>query len=77
MARRKANKIEKAPEEQGEACSVVNEDCLAPAGWKVGGAILENPAPNAAHVCSQCGDHVCSRCSVEIDGERVCDFCNE
>lgn len=71
----------KEPEEEGEPCSVANDDCLAPAGWKNGSGIIENHGARAAFTCYECGEPVCSRCSVPVvkakRSERRCLSCKE
>ncbi len=67
-----------APE--GEACSVANYLCSAPAGFRVGGGIVSgSPTLGDGDCCFRCGDYVCSSrsCSRELDEGRACAYCVE
>lgn len=63
-------------EEEGETCSVVNGDCLAPAGYAFGGGAVDG-TDYVTTTCSVCGEYVCENCSKMIKRKRVCDNCIE
>lgn len=63
-------------EVEGESCSVVNDGCLAPAGYDMGDSIVHG-TEFVSTCCSECGEYVCENCSQVIDGEIVCDNCKE
>lgn len=60
-------------EEYIETCSVVNQGCLAPAGYAVGGGVVEGTEAADEH-CEACGEAVCSNC---ITANGMCEFCDE
>ena len=59
--------------EEVETCSVVNENCLAPAGYAVGGGVIEGDEA-AGGRCPVCDEPVCENCS---NADGVCDYCAE
>lgn len=63
-------------EEEGEHCSVCNDDCEAPAGYAAGGGVIEG-LEYAEFTCDECGDPVCGACSTVTGKTRVCDICME
>lgn len=69
---------ERTVEFTGEACSVVGQDCEAPAGWWGGSGVTPNPDADAEFECYRCGEPVCGACSAEdTEGSRVCDSCRD
>lgn len=48
-------------------CSVVETDCLAPAGYRSGAGIASADGVRRAdlHTCGYCGEPVCQRCSTD------------
>jgi hypothetical protein len=69
-------------EEEGETCAVVNENCLAPAGYAVGNGAMEG-TEYVTTTCIVCGENVCEECSKLVKvkrkrkPQRVCDNCRE
>lgn len=65
-----------------KTCEVSGDDCLAPAGYQVGGmggGIIQGTKPARA-TCFACGLPVCSNCSTfrewaRFGRKRVCDEC--
>ncbi len=68
-------------------CSVSNDNCSAPASYRVGGlgggyAENDDRRKQARYECFVCGLPVCGRCSKLIDylnygKQRICDNCRE
>lgn len=52
-----------------EACSKVDEECLAPAGFAVGGGVMTNHDidPDDMTSCEQCGEPLCKNCTCWCD----------
>jgi hypothetical protein len=46
-----------------ETCSVVEADCLAPAGMLVGGVVVDCEPEGEVHSCEDCGEPVCDNCA--------------
>lgn len=67
------NPIEDLEEEEVETCNTVNENCLAPAGFAVGGGVVYGTEA-ADCVCDMCGEAVCSEC---IDDKGLCGYCHD
>ncbi len=63
-------------EETGECCEVCDQDCLAPAGYAVGGGVIHG-TEYVDTTCSACGSFVCENCSKTVDGEIICNDCVE
>lgn len=61
----------------GEPCAIAGEDCVAPAGWSVGGGVVENTSLKLIRLpyCARCSEPVCDVCSRMIEGQRVCADC--
>ena len=59
-------------EEPGETCSVVDAGCEAPAGFMVGGGVVDGDV-YVDTCCAECGEPVCGSC--QKDG--VCNTCRE
>jgi len=62
---------------EAEYCSVANDSCKNPAGYRVGMsgfAWNPDPARTRAH-CVRCGEHACANCRSKVKGEWVCDHC--
>jgi hypothetical protein len=57
-----------------ETCSVVDEDCEAPAGYMEGGEVVDGDA-YADYECYQCGLPVCGNCSRMVGKKRMCNNC--
>lgn len=69
--------IDGAPEpDDVECCCVVDHGCEAPAGFLVGGSVIEVDPEEMGelHDCPSCGEPVCDNCS---DDEGVCARCSE
>jgi hypothetical protein len=64
---------ERQDDEEVETCSVVNENCTAPAGY-IGDDGLTAGTEAADSECAMCGEAVCSEC---MDGEDMCPNCKE
>lgn len=62
---------ENPEEEERRTCSVVNENCEAPAGYAVGAGVIEGDEECEGE-CPVCGEPVCNACS---NAEGVCDYC--
>jgi hypothetical protein len=62
--------------EEGETCEVVNDGCLAPAGYMVGNGVAHG-TEFVTTTCDECGQYVCDNCSKTVDGKRICDHCEE
>lgn len=60
--------------EEGETCEVVGDDCLAPAGYAIGGAVSEG-TEYITTTCYACGCYVCENCSKIIKKKRICENC--
>lgn len=63
-------------------CSVVLDDCLAPAGWIVGGSGYAPGTPGRRAECFACGQPVCTNCSrvrsyLNYGRKRICASCEE
>ncbi len=58
--------------EERECCSVVNQDCEAPAGMLLDGIVVPVEATGETRPCPECGEPVCGACS---NGEGVCFYC--
>ena len=63
-------------EQEGETCEIVNENCLAPAGYSMGGGAIEGDE-FVTTTCHECGRYVCEACSKMVKRKRVCDECRE
>ena len=61
-------------EEEQECCSVVNQNCEAPAGMLLDGMIVPVEATGETFPCPECGEPVCGACS---NDEGVCAYCSE
>lgn len=60
-------------ESEYEPCSVADYGCLHPAGYMMGGGVVECTDGEETFECSECGEFVCEACS-----ERgVCNNCRE
>lgn len=46
---------------EGECCSICDEGCEAPAGWLLGGNVVEG-VTTTDNLCPVCGEHVCYSC---------------
>lgn len=60
-------------------CSVVDGDCTAPAGIRVGSGVGDMPMSHCC-ICVECGEPVCRKCSVPsrlVAKRRVCANCHE
>lgn len=56
---------------EGEPCSVVGTDCLAPAGYSVGGGVVRGTEfLEPDEYCHECGEPVCANCME--DPEHAC-----
>ncbi len=56
-------------------CSVADNDCKAPAGYRTGiGGLLEGTVTTKLK-CSVCDRYVCSACSKKRAGKRKCPDC--
>lgn len=68
----------RSEDDEFEPCNVVGPDCEAPAGFAIGGSVVEG-TESAEFECAECGTPVCGACSVEAErnGEqvRVCTDC--
>ena len=64
------------PKSTGEPCSVVDDDCTAPAGYQTGAGVVEGDA-FAEFTCHECGEPVCGECSAVVKRRRVCNGCAE
>jgi hypothetical protein len=49
------------PDENMDICVVSAPGCEAPAGWLIGGSVV-NGTEFTDNVCDDCGDHVCENC---------------
>ncbi len=58
--------------EPGETCSVVGAGCAAPAGFVVGGGVVDGDV-FVDTFCENCGEPVCANC--QDDG--ICNNCGE
>lgn len=64
--------------DEWEPCSVCDQNCLAPAGYAVGGSVIFNTDERGeTSCCWGCGEHVCDNCSEVISGNVVCNHCKE
>lgn len=63
-------------EKEVETCSVVDEDCVAPAGYRTGSGVSVGTTP-AGHHCDICGEAVCEACSKIKKKRRICNACLE
>lgn len=63
--------------EEGETCEIVDSGCLAPAGYAIGGGIVEGTEYVDDH-CGVCGRACCENCG-EVIGSALGDIftCNE
>lgn len=62
-------------EQEPEACSIVDIGCDAPAGYLIGGSVVDGQ-DMAEYVCDECWEYVCMSCSRALaDGRRVCSHC--
>ncbi|MCJ7725648.1 MAG: hypothetical protein MUP76_04585 [Acidimicrobiia bacterium] len=53
---------------EGETCSVVGVDCLAPAGYAVGGGVMRGTEfLDADEYCPECGEPVCANCMEDVE----------
>lgn len=66
--------------DEAEPCNVVESGCEAPAGYAIGGSIVEGTEA-AEYECYACGTPVCGNCSTEVnrrgDEFRLCNPCAE
>ncbi|MBS1722640.1 MAG: hypothetical protein JSS66_06475 [Armatimonadetes bacterium] len=59
-----------------ESCTVVDQHCLAPAGYGVGGRCGANDRlPRTLPICDDCGQPVCRNCSFVRNKTRRCRNC--
>lgn len=58
----KAIKAEREPREIRYCSHVVDNDCMAPAGFRVGGGVAKGTR-GCRGTCFRCGEPVCSNCS--------------
>lgn len=66
-------------------CTVSNDNCLAPAGYRaggLGGGTWANTNARCGLTCFACGEPVCSKCSRKMDWynhgkQTICDNCLE
>lgn len=66
-------------------CEISGDDCLAPAGYQIGGTggmIGENHLHATKATCFACGLPVCTKCSrirtwFHFGRKRVCENCDE
>lgn len=63
-------------EDDGEPCSVCDQDCEAPAGYAVGDGVIPGEG-SAEYACDECGEPVCGACSTMRKRKRVCNNCIE
>lgn len=63
-------------EKEIETCSVVDEDCVAPAGYRTDSGVAVGTTA-AGHHCDICGEAVCEACSSLQKKRRVCNNCLE
>lgn len=66
--------------QEGEPCEIVDDGCLAPAGYDFGGTICDG-GETVTTTCDECGRYVCDNCS-EVTGKgkkkrRACNGCRE
>lgn len=62
---------------KGISCNVVDQHCLAPAGYGTySGFAKNNDLPLTLPECPSCGQPVCKNCSYNVpNGERWCADC--
>lgn len=56
-------------------CQVCDDNCEAPAGIGIRGG-YKNMPKKVIPFCSECGQPVCTKCSVEAAGKRICNDCS-
>jgi hypothetical protein len=61
---------------QGEPCEIVDDGCLAPAGYNLGGIVVEG-SEFVDTTCDECGRFVCDACSLVNTEKRVCNYCKD
>lgn len=60
-------------DDEGEPCGTVGPNCIAPAGFLVGGGVVEGTEA-ADSECTECGEPLCSECA---DAQGRCGLCTE
>ncbi len=63
-------------EEEGETCHVCGPDCEAPAGYDLGGGVIDG-VDFVETTCDECGEYVCGACSTVKRKKRICDDCRD
>lgn len=64
----------------GVACHIVDQHCLAPAGYGISGSGrygANSNLPKTLPACGSCGQPTCENCAYESNGSRLCRECFE